>query len=241
MNTLYGLPPGGGLRQGSPWVMKVELAMRCLKIDYDLNQIGIMQVWTRAPEGKVPWLVIDGQTISGSERILRELEKYSDGAEFPVPEVCDDAQGILYNRLVEDHLFWLISAAKYFGSSKTANIMKAMMPSAPFFICKLISPVGEKMISNRIRVTSLSGLSQDEMEREAKRDISLLKDRLSSSAFIAGNGLSIYDFSVAAHIASILHWELEDWLSELLKETKVFYDYLDRVSEAVGGFEFRME
>ena len=241
MNTLYGLPPGAGLRQGSPWVMKVQLAMRCLKIDYDLKQLNMMQVKTRAPEGKVPWLVIDGQTISGSERILRELEKYSDGAEFPVPEVCDDAQGILYNRLVEDHLFWLISAAKYFGSSKTASIMKAMMPSVPFFICKLISPVGEKMISNRIRVTSLSGLSQDEMKREARRDISILKDRLSSSAFIAGNGLSIYDFSVAAHIASILHWELEDWLSELLKETKVFYDYLDRVSEAVGGFEFRME
>ena len=37
MNTLYGLPAGAGLRQGSPWVMKVELAMRCLKIDYDLN------------------------------------------------------------------------------------------------------------------------------------------------------------------------------------------------------------
>ena len=126
-------------------------------------------------------------------------------------------------------------------SSKTANIMKAMMPSVPFFICKLISPVGEKMISNRIRVTSLSGLSQDEMKREARRDISILKDRLSSSAFIAGNGLSIYDFSVAAHIASILHWELEDWLSELLKETNVFYNYLDRVSEAVGGFEFRVE
>ena len=241
MNTLYGLLPGGGLRQGSPWVMKVELAMRCLKIDYDLNQVGIMQVWTRAPEGKVPWLVIDGQTISGSERILGELEKYSDGAKFPVPEVCEDAQGILYYRLVEDHLFWLICAAKYLGPSKTANMMKAMMQTVPLFICKLISPIGEKMISNRIKVTSLSGLSQDEMKREARRDISILKDRLSSSAFIAGNGLSIYDFSVAAHIASILHWELEDWLSELLKETNVFYNYLDRVSEAVGGFEFRME
>ena len=74
MNTLYGLPAGAGLRQGSPWVMKVQLAMRCLKIDYDLKQRNMMQVWTRAPEGKVPWLVIDGQTISGSERILRELE-----------------------------------------------------------------------------------------------------------------------------------------------------------------------
>ena len=169
MNTLYGLPPGAGLRQGSPWVMKVQLAMRCLKIDYDLSQVDMMQVKIKAPDGKVPWLVIDGQTISGSERILGELEKYSDGAKFPVPEVCDDAQGILYYRLVEDHFFWLISAAKYLGPSKTTNMMKAMMPTVPLFICKLISPIGEKMISDRISVTSLSGLSQDEMKRSEER------------------------------------------------------------------------
>ena len=39
MNTLYGLPAGAGLRQGSPWVMKVQLAMRYLKIDYDLKPV----------------------------------------------------------------------------------------------------------------------------------------------------------------------------------------------------------
>ena len=56
------------MRQGSPWVMKVELAMRCLEIDYDLNQVDMMQVWMKAPEGKVPWLVIERVVDSQVER-----------------------------------------------------------------------------------------------------------------------------------------------------------------------------
>ena len=238
MNTLYGLPPGAGLRQGSPWVMKVQLAMRCLKIDYDLNQVNIMQVWTRAPEGKVPWLVIDGQTISGSERILRELEKYSDGAKFPAPEVGDDAQGILYYRLVEDHLWWIICASKYSGP-EAVKMHQAMFPRLPRLICSLFALIAEKGMKGRIKKTSLAGLSQEEIVREARRDILALSDRLSHSSFIAGNGLSAFDFSVAAHLASILYWSFDNWLSDLFREKEIFYQYLDRVADAVGGFEFR--
>ena len=238
MNTLYGLPPGAGLRQGSPWVMKVQLAMRCLKIDYDLNQVDMMQVKIKAPDGKVPWLVIDGQTISGSERILRELEKYADGAKFPVPEVCDDAQGILFSRLVEDHLFWIISASKYFGS-EAKKVSEAMFPSLPRFVCHLLTLIGEKSIKRRIRITSLDGLSHEEIVLEARKDIAVLSGRLSQSTFIAGNGLSVYDFSVAAHLASILYWSFDNWLADLFREEQIFYQYLDRVADAVGGFEFR--
>ena len=238
MNTLYGLPPVAGLRQGSPWVMKVQLAMRCLKIDYDLNQVDLMQVRTRAPDGKVPWLVIDGHTISGSERILGELEKFSDGTKFPVPEVCDDAQGILFSRLVEDHLFWLICASKYFGPEAKKGY-EAIFPSLPRFVCHLLALIGEKAMKRRIKITSLDGLSHEEIVQEARKDIAVLSARFSHSTFIAGNGLSVHDFSVAAHLASILYWSFDNWLADLFREDQIFYRYLDRVADAVGGFEFR--
>ena len=238
MNILYGFPPGAGLRQGSPWVMKVELAMRSLKIDYDLNQVDMMQVWMKAPEGKVPWLVIDGQTISGSERILRELEKYADGAKFPVPEVCDDAQGILFSRLVEDHLWWAICVSKYFGP-EAKKVYERILPSLLRFLSSIPAFLGEKEFKRRIKITSLGGLSHKEIVQEARKDIAVLSARLSHSSFIAGNGLSVHDFTVAAHLASILYWSFDNWLADLFREEQIFYQYLDRVADAVGGFEFR--
>ena len=75
--------------------------------------------------------------------------------------------------------------------------------------------------------------------QEARKDIAALSDRLSHSTFIAGNGLSVFDFSVAAHLASILYWSFDNWLADLFREEEIFYQYLDRVADAVGGFEFR--
>ena len=46
MFTLYGLPTLDGLRQPSPWVMKVELAMRALGLEYTLENIPPFRVMT---------------------------------------------------------------------------------------------------------------------------------------------------------------------------------------------------
>ena len=94
-------------------------------------------------------------------------------------------------------------------------------------------------MKRRIMITSLDGLSHDEIVQAARDDIAALSDRLSHSTFIAGNGLSVYDFSVAAHLASILYWSFDNWLTDLFREEEIFYQYLDRVADAVGGFEFR--
>ena len=78
------------------------------------------------------------------------------------------------------------------------------------------------------------------MHEEALKDIQTLVAQLSRTNFIAANSLTIYDFTIAAHIASILFWRIENWLAPLFREHQVFYDYLERVAEAVGGFDYEV-
>ena len=238
MNILYGLPPGGGLKQGSPWVMKVQLGMRCLQFEYSLQEISTFQLKIKGLNRKVPWLEMDKSVISGSEKILAAIENYSLDAKYPVPEDCDIPRGTSYVRLVEDHLWWIICASKYLGP-EAKKMWEAMLPSLPRFICSLFAIIGEKWMGGRIQITSLAGLTHEEIVQEARKDIAALSDRLSHSTFIAGNGLSVFDFSVAAHLASILYWSFDNWLADLFREEEIFYQYLDRVADAVGGFEFR--
>ena len=238
MNILYGLPPGGGLKQGSPWVMKVQLGMRCLQFEYSLQEVSPFQLKIKGLNRKVPWLEMDKSVISGSEKILAAIENYPLGAKYPVPEDCDIPKGTSYVRLVEDHLWWIICASKYLGP-EAKKMWGAMLPSLPRFICSLFAIIGEKWMRGRIQITSLAGLTHQEIVQEARKDIAALSDRLSHSTFIAGNGLSVFDFSVAAHLASILYWSFDNWLADLFREEEIFYQYLDRVADAVGGFEFR--
>ena len=239
MNILYGLPPGAGLRQGSPWVMKVQLGMRCLQFEHSLKEVSPFQLKTKGPEGKVPWLEMGNDVISGSEKILAAVENYTSSAKYPVPDDLDIPKGTAYLRLVEDHLWWIICASKYLGPA-AEKMWEAMMPSLPRPVCSLLASASAKWMGGRLKITSLAGLSLEEIVLEAKKDIRALSDRLSHSTFIAGDGLSIYDFSVAAHIASILYWNLDNWLADLFRETDIFSDYLDRVADAVGGFQFRV-
>ena len=96
------------------------------------------------------------------------------------------------------------------------------------------------MWKRRLANTSIGGLTDDEVREEAQKDIQTLVAQLSKTNFIASDSLTMYDFTVAAHIASILYWRIDNWLAPLFREYHVFYDYLDKVSDAVGGFDYEI-
>ena len=50
----------------------------------------------------------------------------------------------------------------------------------------------------------------------------------------------MYDFTVFAHIPSILFWRTDNWLAPLFREKEIFYHYLAKVAEAVGCFDFEL-
>ena len=188
MNILYGLPPGGGLKQGSPWVMKVQLGMRYLKFEYSLQEVSPIQLKIKGPDGKVPWLEMNERVISGSEKILAAVENYTFSAKYPLPDDLDIPMGTAYLRLVEDHLWWIICASKYSGP-EAVKMHQAMFPRLPRLICSFFALISEKGMKGRIKKTSLAGLSQEEIVQEARKDILALSDRLSHNSFIAGEWL----------------------------------------------------
>ena len=240
MLALYGLPSCAGLRSPSPWVMKVELAIRYLGLNYSLIQPDFLQAFRRSPTRKVPCLLIDRKPFVESERILRVLELYATPQTFPHPYDEDHASGIAFVRLVEDHLYHIICKSKHSDPSTTKIMWAEMIPYA-WFPAGLFTRLMQQFIWNyRLANTSIGGLTDDQVREEASKDIRTLAARLSSKNFIAADGLTRYDFTVAAHIASILLWRIDNWLAPLFREHQVFYLYLERVSEAVGGFDFEL-
>ena len=238
MLELYGLPCCAGLRSPSPWVMKVELAMRYLRLDYSLVQPQILRALLASPSRKVPYVLIDGEPIVESERILKALEKHASPRTFPHPDDEDHGSGIAIVRLVEDHLYHIICKSKH-ADPNTAEIMWAEMFPYPWFPARLWTKLVRQLIwKGRLANTSIGGLSNDEVHEQALKDIQTLAAQLSKKNFIASNGITIYDFTVAAHIASILYWRIDNWLAPLFREHQVLYQYLERVAEAVGGFDY---
>ena len=240
MLTLYGLPSCAGLRSPSPWVMKVELALRYFGLNYSLVQPQIVRAVFASPSRKVPHLLIDSEPFVESERILMVLERYAAPLTFPHPDDEDKVSGIALVRLVEDHLYHIICKSKH-ADPDTTKIMWAEMFPYPWFPAGLWTKLMQRLMwKRRLANTSIGGLTDDEVREEAQKDIQTLVAQLSKTNFIASGSLTMYDFTVAAHIASILYWSIDNWLAPLFREHQVFYHYLDRVSGAVGGFDYKL-
>ncbi len=173
MFTLYGLPTLSGLRQPSPWVMKVELASRALGLEYTLENIPPIRVMTFGPTGKVPFLVSERIAINESERIVRSIELYGELKSYPQPADQNDEVGIAFVRLVEDHFYNIICLAKYSNRDSFSSMLAELFPNLPSFAIRLMANFGERRIKKRISGTSIDG-TYSETAQEAEKDIAAL-------------------------------------------------------------------
>ena len=73
------------------------------------------------------------------------------------------------------------------------------------------------------------------------KDLTALSDQLERMPFLLGLDMTVYDFSVAAMLSSILFFKPANWLSDMAKNYEVFPEYLGRVSDRLGNYEFTQD
>ena len=81
-------------------------------------------------------------------------------------------------------------------------------------------------------------MSDHERGREAMSDFNALSAQLKKMPFLLGSDMTVYDFSVAAVLSGILFFRPNNWLTDMANDFEIFPEYLGRVSERLGGYEF---
>ena len=88
------------------------------------------------------------------------------------------------------------------------------------------------------KVHGVGSLSPADRDAEASTDLLTLANQLEKGEFLLGQNITVYDFSVASMLASILFHVPQTWLADLAQGYPVFPAYLNRVSDRLGGFPF---
>ncbi len=117
MMTLVTLPPAFGMRNVSPFCLKAELLLKSLDLPFDL---ATEKDPRKAPKGKLPYLIVDGESIADSELIVEHLDQATGGKVYAGLDATQRAFGVALTRLAEDHLYWLIWRGKT-GGGKTGG------------------------------------------------------------------------------------------------------------------------
>ena len=104
------------------------------------------------------------------------------GPSSSYPRLLDEEQvrGAAFVRLVEDHLFFIISAVKHLDAQASAVMWSAMLPNRNYLSRWLVRKYVQIVQARRFKCTSIGGLTEDELREEALKDIRALAGQLLS-------------------------------------------------------------
>lgn len=233
MIKLYTFPEAFGLRNVSPFCLKIEMALAHLGEEFEI----VLEADPRkSPKGKLPYIVDNGLTIADSELILEYLDAKSDGKLYGGLSNEERALGMAFTRLIEDHLYWILVASRWVDDAWFGNVREGFFGNLPPFIKPLVSSIARRQVSKTYLLHGLGKHSLDDQAGFARRDFQSLSSALQERAYIAGTRLTVFDFSVASLLSGIYDQKPATWLNSIADEFPELREYAERIQAEVGVY-----
>lgn len=231
MIQLFTFPEAFGLRNVSPFCLKVEMALAHLGLEYEI----VLQADPRkSPKGKLPYIVADGVTLADSELILQYLDTRTDGALYGDLSASEHATGMAFTRLCEDHLYWLMVASRWLDDDWFVNVREGFFGALPPGIKQLVATMARRQVRATYQLHGLGKHSHEEQQAFAKRDFEALARALDAGDYIAGQRLTAYDFAVAALLAGIYSQQPHSWINPIAADFPQVRAYAERIQHEVA-------
>lgn len=234
MITLFTFPEAFGLRNVSPFCLKVEMALSYLDIDFE---IALESDPRKGPKDKLPFIISDdGATIDDSELILQHLDAITNGGLYGQLTPQEIAVGTAFIRLVDDHLYWMLVASRWLEDDWFPNVRKGFFSNLPPLLGPLVANMARRQMRKTYHLHGLGRHSKAQQEWFAQRDLQAIESVVSKEQYIIGRRLTVFDFGVASLLAGILDNRPETWLTKLAQAYPALTEYAERVQEDVGVY-----
>ena len=233
MIELYTFPEAFGLRNVSPFCLRVEMALTHLDMPFDII---LEHNPGKGPKGKLPFIVDGGQTIADSEIIYQHLEQKSNGGLFGGIDAVDRGRGYAYTRLVDDHLYWMMVASRWLDAARFDNVRTGFFQAFPPVLRTVIGTVARSQVRKTYNLHGLGRHTLDEQRAFARRDLQALVDGLDGGRYIVAGRMTVFDFTVASLLAGLIDNQPATWISELAREYPALADYAEGIQAEVGVY-----
>ncbi|MCP5130884.1 MAG: glutathione S-transferase family protein [Pseudomonadales bacterium] len=231
MMELVTLPAAFGMRNVSPFCLKTEMLLTSLGLPFTMSELGNPG---KAPKGKLPFLISNGQRIADSELITEFLDNETQGQVYAGLSKAQKAQGVALSRLAEDHLYWLMVASRWVDDRWWPNVVEGFFGALPALVRKPIAGIARRRVIKTMELHGLGKHSLQEQKGFARRDLEALAAAVPAEGFLFAEKPNIYDFTVAAMMAGIYDNQPATWVTDLAVEYENLRVYTERVQAAVG-------
>ncbi len=195
----------------------------------------------KAPKGKLPYLLADGEKIADSELITEYLNETTQGRVYAGLTPEQKARGVALTRLAEDHLYWIGVASRWLDDAWWPHVVENFFGFVPGFIRSFAAGRARKQVRQTYHLQGLGRHTLEEQRDFARRDLQALEDSVPATGFLFGDAPGIFDFTVAGMMAGFYDNQPPTWLTELALPYPGLHDYTERVQEAIGVYGRHVE
>lgn len=233
MIKLYIFPPAFGLRNVSPFSLKVELALKFLNLEYELVELSDPR---QAPLAKLPYIDDDGEIVPDSELILDYLDKKTNGGLYGDLSPAERGIGTAMTQMVEHHLYWLMVASRWLDDDWFVHVKRDFFGALPGPMTHIVGAMARKQVKQTYKLHGLGGHSLATQAEFARRDFAAIDALLKEHSYIVADRLTVFDFNVAGSLAGILDQKPDTWMNPILNEFPKLKEYAESVQHGVGVY-----
>jgi glutathione S-transferase len=218
----------------SPFCLKVHRALRASGLAYERRYGKMPRSFAKEnPLGQVPVLLVDGDPVADSTRIVRRIESLVGpiGGEM---DARTQSETWLWEELADTSLNGFVVAARWADDRNWEAVRASYFKGAPWFVRALIVP--------RVRARVVRGLVARDVWRAGAEEcwnrflmtLEHLEGRAPKSGFWVGERLTVADIALFAQLQSF-RTPLTRWQGHALEQKAMLRAWLDRVDDATRG------
>jgi glutathione S-transferase len=220
-----------GVESFSPFCLKAHRALRAAGLPYERRHGRMPRSFLKEnPAGQVPVLLVDGEPIADSTRILRRIEKITGpfGGEL---DAQTRAEAWLWEELADTALNGFLVAARWADDRNWPTVRKAYWGQAPWFVGAIIGPQVRKRVVKGLVARDVWRAGPEACWDRFLTTLGDLDARAPRSGFWLGERLTVADIALFAQLQS-LRTSLTQWQSHAVAQKSALRGWLDRVDAA---------
>ena len=226
MIEFYKFAPQFGMRDASPFVLKLETYLRLAGLEYHSN---IVMDPRKAPKGKLPYIVDGTDTIADSSLCITYLKgKYGD----PLGKGLSEEQhaiGHAVKTMLEERTYWALVNLRWMEPQNALVIRDTWFGEIPalvrgFVFGKIIKDMKKGMYAHGI-----GRHSDAEIYAFAVQDLKALAAVLGGKPYLLGDMPSEYDASAYGLLANFMAKPFPSAMSKYIENSNALSAYITRV------------
>jgi glutathione S-transferase len=231
MIILHQPPPAWGLQTISPFCLKVETYFRMAKIDYKTAPPDVLKV---APNGRVPYVDIDGKILGDSTLIISEMKRrFGDPLDGALSKE-QKAQSLMIQRLIENHLYFASAWFRFSEEESWNYIRDYFKAQLPPFIGRFIVKIIRKDALRIFKTQGIGEHSNEQILEFAKADLTALSDWLGEKPFFLGDKPTTVDASAYGQLVQLIWVPWNSALKQHALGLKNLVQYCERMKQRFG-------